>query len=123
MKLVEKGVHFQLSTRVGVIEEGIKLWREYVDQAFKFTGQNQIRCMHIKYEELLARPAEILPEVAKFLKLNVNKNRIESCIQSIDAGRQYAFVKDAELVDIYRSIESDCLVRKLGYDAIPISGL
>lgn len=110
-----KGANFQFSVRVEHIEEGIKLWRQYVAKAFSLNDTYGNRCMHVKYEEFLERPDEMLVLISEFLGLEVDNGKIAQFAKSIDSNRSYAFTKNTELMHIHDRIKDDQLVKALGY--------
>lgn len=114
----QQGTNFQLSPRVEHIEEGIKLWRQYVTKAFSLSKVYGNRCMHIKYESFLERPQEVLNLVSKFTGLAVDENIVAHSAEPINTDRCYAFTNNTELVRVYRQIKNEPLIKTLGYNDI-----
>jgi len=114
-----QGINFQFSARVEHIEEGIKLWHQYVTKALSLSETYGNRCMHVKYEDFLERPDKVLARISKFLGLAVDEDKIANSAKSIDTNRGHAFTNSAELIDLHDKIINDPLVKKLGYNTIP----
>ncbi len=96
------------------IFKGIELWEFYVKRAFMF--RNHI--IHIKYEDLLAEPVDVLSEILDFLSVAKKKNKIEQMVSGINKERKYAFLSNPNLIEVYKSVSDDELIKSLGYNNI-----
>lgn len=120
-ELLRRGLKIQTSVRVENIDEGVKLWQEYLNQIVRISERYPGRCLHVKYEDLLGDPGAILLQTAKFAGLTTDDNQFQKAVQMINRQRRYAFIDDPELVSIYESLRGNHLVRKFGYDNIALS--
>ncbi|MCK5222563.1 MAG: sulfotransferase, partial [Candidatus Aminicenantes bacterium] len=96
------------------IFRGIKLWEFYVKRAFLFKDN----IIHIKYEDLLGNPTDVLSGVFDFLSIEKDRIHIELITNSIDKKRKYAFLSEKDLIDVYKSIKENEFIKLLGYNNI-----
>jgi hypothetical protein len=109
---------YQDSLRVEHINEGIQLWETYVSRVFSLSEEFKDRLLHVKYEDLIEKPQEVLMNILGFVNLKVNKKDILSVKNMIKPERRYAFVKNEELLRIYNQIRENDLIKKLNYSNI-----
>lgn len=107
-----------LSLRVMQVEEGIKLWEDYVSKAFSLDASYGSDVMHLRYEDFLESPLTFLPEVAAFAGLPADRTKMAELSEGIHADRKFAFIKDDDLVAAYRKVQSNPWLQKLGYDQL-----
>jgi len=114
-ELFRRRLKIQTSVRVENIEEGVKLWQEYLGQIVRISEQNPGRCLHVRYEDLLSDAGTILRQTAEFAGLAPDEEQYLKAVQILDSRRRYAFIDDPELVSLHESLKEDFLVRKFGY--------
>ncbi|MEM9800183.1 MAG: sulfotransferase [Planctomycetota bacterium] len=88
---------FLNSVRCETLEGGLELWREYVERAGEVIEPLGDRALEIRYEDLLARPTEVLPEIARFTGIEASTADVERASERVDAGRAFAYRRSAEL--------------------------
>ena len=108
----------QASLRVENLEEGFKLWRDYIEKALSWEKVLKGRFLSIKYEDLLANPVSVISKIVEFLELNTDSERVKNFSSGIDSSRRYAFKNAKRLVSFYHRIKNDYYVKLLGYDKI-----
>jgi len=119
--LFTKGfLYYGDSVRVQNIYEGIKLWKEYVTRAFEIEKLLNLKILHIKYEDLLENPTQVLEKLFKFIKLEVDKKQIKNITKNLNLEKKYAFLKGNGLIKIYRNIKDDETLKKLEYNNISV---
>lgn len=96
------------------IYRGIELWEFYVKRAFSFEDN----IIHIKYEDLLEDPVDILSKILDFLSIEENRAHMELITNSIDKNRKYAFLSEKNLIDVYKRIKENEFIKVLGYNKI-----
>ena len=111
-------IHYTDSPRVLNLKEGIKLWKEYICNILKLEKNLGLKIFHIKYENLLEKPEEVLEEILDFIEIKVSKEKIKSIISEIDSSKRYSFLKNTKLLSLYDSIKNDELLKLLGYNKI-----
>jgi len=94
------------------------LWKEYVSTALQVCHGDQDKIIHISYEETLENPSEIIKKVADFVGILPSKEEISQAANKINPQRRLAFLTDKHLMEYYRQIKNDPLVKKLNYDNI-----
>jgi hypothetical protein len=110
-----KRPNYNQSVRITNIFEGVKLWEEYIHCSLE--SENYFKnVIHIGYEDFLFNPDNILSELSSFLKIEIDRNVIESIISKVNPKRAFAFKNNAKLVELYESIKDRELVKKLNYD-------
>ena len=90
---------------------GFSLWKEYVTQALSISDDSS-EIIHISFEELISSFEKVIMNLSVFLKLS---NNPISATELIDSKRKFAFLNNPELVNFYRKIKNDELVKKLNY--------
>lgn len=95
------------------IEEGYKLWKEYVKRSLM-----QENALHIRYEDLLQNPNKNLQKIFAYLEIKVEDKDIVKYSNGFDATRAFSFVDNNELVRFYNKIRNDELLKLLQYDRI-----
>lgn len=119
-EILSKNIQFQQSARLCRIEEGIALWREYIDKAFLLDKEFGDRILHLRYEDLLDDPEGVLDKIVVFTGLKPNSSDRLKAASLVNNTRKYAFTKDEELTNIYLEIKADRQIKMLGYDNIPL---
>ena len=71
--------------------------------------------LHIKYEDLLENPQEILTNVLDFTGCVSDAISIQNSVQGINKNRRYAFSQTPKLIALYKTIQNDPLLQQLGY--------
>lgn len=111
-------VGYQDSVRIEHINEGIQLWETYIKKSLSLNEELGDRILHVKYEDLIERPDEVLPNIIDFAALKVNKEKILSARDIIKPERRFAFLKNEELLRVYNQIRENDLMKKLNYSDI-----
>ncbi|BAT71070.1 conserved hypothetical protein [Thermosulfidibacter takaii ABI70S6] len=106
------------SVRVLSLEEGIKLWREYVTHVFALEKSINLDIIHIKYEDFLENPKAFLKKLCQEMNMEVKEDKLNIIKKSINPTRKYAFINDGDLIRLYKSIKDDELIKKLGYSSL-----
>ena len=104
------------SARSRTLSGNIDIWRKYVESCLCIDERvPEERRMHLRYEDLLEKPQEVLPAVLDFAKINRQEDTYRKSLAEIRSGRRYAFLEQPKLVEEYRKIQTDPLVTRLGY--------
>jgi hypothetical protein len=106
-------VSYADSYRIMHLEEGYKLWNEYVSKSIK-----EKNALHIGYEELLDKPEDNLKIIFEFLNIQISADKLKTFSSMFDKNRKYAFLKNKKLLEFYKKIKNDDLMVKLGYHNI-----
>ena len=109
---------YQDSVRGQDINEGIKLWEEYVSKALSLGEEFGDKMLHIRYEDFLESPRSLFREITEFIGLKVSDTALSDAVSIVNAERRYAFLKDEDLLRIYCSIRDRRLLEILGYNNI-----
>ncbi len=87
-----------LSSRRGwTLAEALTMWEQYVEKARIEMADLKDRSLEIRFEDLLERPAEVIPTVARFCGV-ADSAADPAAYEDLEAGRAYAFRRDSELV-------------------------
>ena len=111
-------VYYQYSLRIQNINEGIKLWQEYINKAFSLNEEFKENILHVRYETFLENPEVNLKNILGFIKLPVNESHLAAVAKSIKAERRFAFIKDENLIKLYQQIRENDVMKKLDYHNI-----
>lgn len=116
--LIRNGTKLQLSVRVADLDEGIRIWEDYVSNAIEAENRFPDTMLSICYETMLDTPGPVLKQVVEFCGLNPRAEQIRACADRLDGSRKYAFLEDKALCDVYSRIKNRPLVEQLGYGGI-----
>lgn len=97
-------------------ESALSLWFAYVENCLAIDNivpKDQI--LHIQYENLLENTQEILTKVLDFTGCVYDAVNIQNFVQGINKNRRYAFSQTPKLVALYKTIQKDPLLQRLGY--------
>ena len=105
-----------ITSRCLQLDSALSLWFAYVQNCLaidNFVPPEKV--LHIKYEDLLDSPQDILTKVVHFCGLTVDTANIQKSVASINKERRYAFSQTPKLVQLYKTIQKDPLLQQLGY--------
>lgn len=108
------------SMRIGNIEEGIKLWKEYISRIFELEEDLSLNILHIQYEDFLEKPIDNLKKITDFIGLDFKEDKLKTYVESINPNRKYAFLNNRYLIDVYENIKDDKFLEKLDYNNIKV---
>ncbi len=118
MRFLDYKATQNLSLRVMHVEEGVKLWEEYVSKAFSLEDKYGQDMYHLRYESYLEDPMKYLPEVVAFVGISPSQDEMKEVVKGVDASRKFAFIKKPELVEIYKNVQDNPWIQKLEYGDI-----
>ncbi|OHB70789.1 MAG: hypothetical protein A2W17_03075 [Planctomycetes bacterium RBG_16_41_13] len=119
-RLVFGKAFYQDSVRLQNIQEGILLWKDYVQKTFSLEKEWKESILHIRYETFLDHPAEILEKIVRFINLPADVSAIHAVSRNVLSENKFTFIKDTSLRALYLQIREEDIMKKLGYDNIPI---
>lgn len=108
---------FKGSARCLTLDGGFSLWEDYVNRAeqilAKVTNSRQV----IRYENFLAKPAELLPELAQFCRVESGQAAVRNAISrvGVNAKRANAFAADPEVRDFHARVRDSRWMKHYGY--------
>lgn len=108
------GLHIKRCPHLLNINNGIKLWEEYINESLKINAN----ILNIKYEDLIYKPTNILKDIVRFIEVKCDNDKLIETINIINTTRRYAFTNGSDLVDIYNKIKNYPLVIRTGYNNI-----
>ncbi|GJQ49233.1 putative flavonol sulfotransferase [Candidatus Kuenenia stuttgartiensis] len=117
-RLVLGKAFYQDSVRLQNIYEGIQLWRVYVQKALSLEEEWNGNILHVRYETFLDNPADTLGKIVRFIGLTADAPLINAVSKNVLSGNKFTFIKDSALLEIYRHIKEEDIMKKLGYDTI-----
>ncbi len=117
--LFNKKIPYIHSARCINLDEGIKLWTEYMNQVLVIEKLYKEDFLSIKYEDLFDNPEQNLQDILSFLGLGSNnKSKLQNFIVKLDKSRKYAFLNDKTLVKKYITLKDNELIKYFGYGDI-----
>lgn len=99
------------------LENGFKMWCEYVE-AINKTKSSFNQVLDLRYEDFLLQPEKYLNNIAKFLEIEISKEKIESLCENVNSERRYSFTKNKELVEFYKNNKDNRLLVEMDYHKI-----
>ncbi len=91
---------FAESWRCAELDEGLRLWCEYIREARAHVAEQGDRIMEIRYETLLENPHHELSKLAAFCSLPVSKSLLERVADRIRPARALAHQHDPMLREL-----------------------
>ena len=110
-----KTISYGDSQRLENIEEGIKLWEEYVSRIFEMDKKYNLNILHIKYEDLVENPVDNMQKILKKIELKYTNSQLEKAVKEITPKKKYAFLSNSNLIRIYNKTKNNEIIAKLGY--------
>lgn len=110
---------FGTSPRLTRRIEGFRLWEEYLGFAERHTSGLGDRVKTVRFEDMLARPSDILPQILEFCRLPARRQEVERTIATLRPERSEAFRGQETLIDMWEQVRSSAWMRTFGYDQHP----
>ena len=88
---------FVNTLRCASLDEGILLWRSYVEEAQTHVAYLKERAIELKYEDFLQYPLENMILLTRFAGLLVDEDILMRIVRSINADRAFAYRRDLTL--------------------------
>ena len=98
------------------LKGGFDLWKEYISQVLEI-NENHKNILHISYENLLKNTKQEILRISELLKIEITKEKLLKCNNLIDRNKIVKFTDDIELIEFYKTIKNNDLVKKMGYDS------
>lgn len=119
-----KGHEFFLSRKslysqsyyVADLNNGVKLWSEYIRLNLEHEKKYPDKFLTICYEDFLDSPLKHLKKVTDFINLPVTENILKQSVANVDNSRKYSFLENSEGMTLYKKIRQDDLLIQLGYN-------
>jgi len=109
------------SPRVFHLHEGVKLWKEYLQQVDKQRGLfSSADWRDVHYEEFLQNPVGTLTDLVQFCGMDNTVIDIAELAKDVKQERRYAFTQNPSLTALYNEVRTDPLIQSLGYGDIPL---
>ncbi|OQX76277.1 MAG: hypothetical protein B6D64_10170 [Bacteroidetes bacterium 4484_276] len=108
---------YKHSLRARVLEEGVKLWEEYVNKILSAQWGNH-KILHLHYEDLITGPSKEISKLIKFAGLNINEGQIQDATGLVNKRPCYSFISDKQMIKLYRTVQHLPSVKNLGYQNI-----
>jgi len=113
--LWKKRIYYH-SLRILDLQEGIKLWEQYIRKAISYDSEREM--LNIGYEDFLLEPEKQIERLAGFISADISTKQIVGITKTINSSRRFAFVTNPEYLKVYEEIKERPLLKKLGYDKI-----
>ena len=113
--LWKKRIYYH-SIRVLNLQEGIKLWEQYVGKALSLASSSDF--LNVCYEDFLLEPEKQIDKLSNFVGAGILREKSKEITKTINSSRRFAFVDNADHIKIYEGIKDKPLLQQLGYDKI-----
>jgi hypothetical protein len=100
------------SRRGWTLAEALTMWEQYVEKAREECAALGERALEVRYEDLLARPHQVIPAVARFCGVALPAEP-GALLPALEPGRAFAFRHDAELAAFAASVRE--VLARYGY--------
>ncbi len=114
-RMMSGKVGYQDSVRSDHLSEGYALWKTYTQSILDHERKLDMPFMHIRYESFLAEPEPVLRELVQYLGIDVTDGLVAEITDGIEADKAYRFRNDPQGLELYRRIQNDPLMERLGY--------
>ena len=92
---VKKGA-FVMSPRCDSLGGAYSLWQEYLEEAEKHVVVLQERALELTFEELIAQPERVIPELCRFCGLRANQYLMRRVAERFNRERAFACQRDSQ---------------------------
>jgi Sulfotransferase family len=110
-----KRKQFVGTVRCATLEGSFSLWEEYVDEGSRHAEALGPRALEVRFEDLVARPTDVLSEVAAFAGLTPTPSELGEAVAAVRPERAYAFRGRPDLLAFAASVEER--LGRRGYSA------
>lgn len=102
-----KGGRFQPSETVVDLSLGhsFRLWQFYLEQIERAAQSLDLEFLDLEFEELVARPGDVIPTLSHFCELAPSEKRIAAWSRRIDRGKSLSFKNEPRLVEFAEKME------------------
>lgn len=100
------------------IEEGYRLWEQYLVRAFQYQEMYPENFLNVKYEEFINDPENQIQTIREFCNLPTPNSDLNHLVSKINSKRRYAFLNNERLISLYEKVKDDFWMKKLQYDEI-----
>lgn len=111
----ESFADYLFTTRCSSLEEGFRLWEEYVREGETLFANFPGPKLDLQYEAFLERPERHLEQLAVFCGLNPSPAEVRELAGGVRKGRAFAFLGQEELRRFYDQVKGSELMQRLGY--------
>lgn len=109
---------YDFSLRALHLDEGYKLWQQYITEANRVQGATGFKVWHVRFESLLEEPKVETEKLFAFLGFKVPDGVYKEMEGQISEKKIYAFRNDKYLNEYYQSIRNQSLVTEMNYHDI-----
>ncbi|MBN2896747.1 MAG: sulfotransferase [Campylobacterales bacterium] len=107
-------VGYSFSVRTTKVDEGIKLWTEYMQYIERYKLMYDY--FEIKYEDFLDNPVESLKSLSSYLDVDVHESKYIEIAGKVNSDRKYSFLNDQDMLELYKEkYKFDQMVKSYGY--------
>ena len=100
-----KNIFKCITSRCLQLDSALSLWFAYVENCLSIDNMvPKEQIFHIKYEDLLDNPEDILTKVVHFCGLISETANIQKSVEGINKERKYAFSQTPKLVELYKYV-------------------
>jgi hypothetical protein len=108
------------SVRTLHLEEGFRLWVDYVEAANRLHSNSQLRIYDLCYEDFIGNFETEIIKLMSFLDFKLPDGMVRDLYQTIHPDRRYAFRNDDSLKEFYFTIRNHSEVIAMNYHEIEI---
>jgi hypothetical protein len=109
---------YEPSLRTLLLDEGFKLWEQYVLQAQKLENDPELNTYSLSYENLLENKTEEIEKLYNFLDFKLPDGIIRELTGRIQSDKLYTFRNEKTLTEFYQTIRNRSLVTEMNYHNI-----
>jgi hypothetical protein len=109
---------YDFSLRALHLDEGYKLWQQYITQANRVQEATGFPTWHMRIENLLQEPQTEIEKLFAFLGFRVPDGIYKEVEGKISKKKIFAFSSDKKLNEYYQSIRNQSLVTEMNYHDI-----
>ncbi|HZK08696.1 MAG TPA: sulfotransferase [Bacteroidales bacterium] len=120
-RLARKLTHqrlYDFSLRALHIEEGYKLWQQYITEANRIQQATGFKVWNVRFENLMQNPQAEIENLFAFLGFKVPDGIYKEMEPRISEKKVYAFLNDKHLCEYYQTIRNQSLVTEMNYHDI-----
>lgn len=108
------------SVRTLHLEEGFKLWSDYVEVANQLHSKTRLRVYDLCFEDFIGNFETEIVRLMSFLDFKLPDGMVRDLYQNIHPDRRFAFRSDKKLTEFYFTIRNRSEVVEMNYHEIEI---
>ncbi|MEQ8908115.1 MAG: sulfotransferase [Vicingaceae bacterium] len=112
-----RGFQYQESYRIKKEEEGVELWKSYLQSIKSLKAKlPSEQYLEFKYEEFTVQPIKSLQLLKAYLNIEVSKDKLSQIAGQVHQGSRHNYLTNPKGLDLYEKYKEDKLIVEYQYN-------